>query len=409
MQETAGRSHVNSSKLQHPLQVINDLTSIQKTFLIESDYVFQDTNISTGMDSSSEWGQNETNTTETSTELWWGEHGEETLRHSRTVTLILIVAYILILIIGVVGNSLVVCVVLRSPRMRTVTNLFILNLAIADLLVVLFCLPPTLLSNILIPWVLGMWMCKTVPYIQGVSVCASVYSLVAVSLDRCSAILFPLGGGFTKRKARGIIVIIWCISCTLAMPWALYFEIIAPDPENHPNMVFCLENWPEGLDGDLYFLIGNLLLCYLFPLSLVSLCYILIWLSSSSHDSAAALQKVHRKAKMGVLKMLIIVVLVFLLSWLPLYALFARIKLGSSLEPWEENLISIATPIAQWLGSSNSCINPLLYAFLNVKFRRAFQSLLPQCFHPKHPSHLSTTKSSLLHRPQTSMYNMNTT
>jgi len=230
---------------------------------------------------------------------------------------------------------------------------------------------------------------------------------------RCSAILFPLGGGFTKRKARGIIVVIWCISCSLAMPWALYFEIITPYPENYPDMVFCVENWPVGMDGDLYFLIGNLVLCYLFPLCLVSLCYILIWVRVSYRqvptDSAAALQKVHRKAKMGVLKMLIIVVLVFLLSWLPLYSLFARIKLGSPLEPWEENLISIATPIAQWLGSSNSCINPLLYAFLNVKFRRAFQALLPQCFHPKHPSHLSTTKSSLLHRPQTSLYNMNTT
>lgn len=230
---------------------------------------------------------------------------------------------------------------------------------------------------------------------------------------RCSAILFPLGGGFTKRKARAIIVLIWCIACTLAMPWALYFEIIVPDPDNHPNMVFCLENWPASMDGDLYFLVGNLLFCYLLPLSLISVCYILIWVRVSYRqvptDSAAAMQKVHRKAKIGVLKMLIVVVLVFLLSWLPLYALFARVKLGSPLKAWEENVISIATPAAQWLGSSNSCINPILYAFLNVKFRRAFQSLLPsQCFHSKHPGHMSTTKSSLLQKQQTSVYNMTT-
>lgn len=175
-------------------------------------------------------------------------------------------------------------------------------------------------------------------------------------------------------------------------------------------MEFCLENWPAHLDGDLYFLIGNLLLCYLIPLTLISICYILIWVRVSYRqvptDSAAAMQKVHRKAKIGVLKMLVVVVLVFLLSWLPLYALFARIKLGSGLQPWEENAISIATPIAQWLGSSNSCINPLLYAFLNVKFRRAFQSMLPECLHPKHPGHMSTTKSSLLHKPHTSVYNV---
>lgn len=94
-------------------------------------------------------GQNDTNSSFTQADQWYGS-GDETFRHSKTITLLLIVAYVIILIIGVVGNSLVVCVVLKSPRMRTVTNLFILNLAIADLLVVLFCLPPTLLSNILV-------------------------------------------------------------------------------------------------------------------------------------------------------------------------------------------------------------------------------------------------------------------
>ncbi|CAG7835681.1 unnamed protein product [Allacma fusca] len=74
----------------------------------------------------------------------------EVYRHSVPVTIVIVCAYTAILVIGVVGNSLVVVVVLRSPRMRTVTNLFILNLAVADLLVILFCLPPTLLSNILV-------------------------------------------------------------------------------------------------------------------------------------------------------------------------------------------------------------------------------------------------------------------
>ena len=87
----------------------------------------------------------------------WADEGEVeaeaefgVYRHSATITVLLIIAYGIILIVGVVGNSLVVGVVLRSPRMRTVTNLFILNLAVADLLVILFCLPPTLLSNILV-------------------------------------------------------------------------------------------------------------------------------------------------------------------------------------------------------------------------------------------------------------------
>ncbi|XP_017781596.1 PREDICTED: neuropeptide SIFamide receptor-like [Nicrophorus vespilloides] len=105
-------------------------------------------------------------------------------RHTMAMTAVYCVAYFLVFAVGIVGNFFVIAVVFRSPRMRTVTNFFIVNLAVADILVIVFCLPATLMSNIFVPWVLGWWMCKTVPYIQGVSVAASVYSLIAVSLDR---------------------------------------------------------------------------------------------------------------------------------------------------------------------------------------------------------------------------------
>lgn len=59
-------------------------------------------------------------------------------------------AYVIVFIVGLIGNSFVIAVVLRSPRMRTVTNYFIVNLAIADILVIVFCLPATLMSNIFV-------------------------------------------------------------------------------------------------------------------------------------------------------------------------------------------------------------------------------------------------------------------
>ncbi|TMW46379.1 hypothetical protein DOY81_008539 [Sarcophaga bullata] len=105
-------------------------------------------------------------------------------RHSLAMTIVYCIAYVIVFLVGLVGNSFVIAVVLRMRNMRTVTNYFIVNLAIADILVIVFCLPATLMSNIFVPWMLGWLMCKTVPYIQGVSVAASVYSLIAVSLDR---------------------------------------------------------------------------------------------------------------------------------------------------------------------------------------------------------------------------------
>lgn len=75
--------------------------------------------------------------------------------------------------------------------------------------------------------------------------------------------------------------------------------------------------------------------------------------------------------------MLVVVVIIFMLSWLPLYAIFIRIKLGSEqMESWEDVLLPYATPVAQWLGASNSCINPVLYAYFNQKYRRGFTAII---------------------------------
>lgn len=64
------------------------------------------------------------------------------------MTVLLCVAYLIVFIVGLIGNSFVIAVVFRAPRMRTVTNYFIVNLALADILVICFCLPATLMSNI---------------------------------------------------------------------------------------------------------------------------------------------------------------------------------------------------------------------------------------------------------------------
>lgn len=82
------------------------------------------------------------------TDLDYELYPEDELRVSVGLAILFCVAYGLVFIVGIVGNSFVVAVVFRSPRMRTPTNFFIANLAVADLLVVLFCLPATLIANI---------------------------------------------------------------------------------------------------------------------------------------------------------------------------------------------------------------------------------------------------------------------
>lgn len=91
--------------------------------------------------------KNQTNDTH-ALDIWWNVFDEQYLRHSLGWTFTLVTAYTLILIIGVIGNIMVILVVALRPQMRTVTNMFIMNLAVADLFVIWFCVPGTLVSNV---------------------------------------------------------------------------------------------------------------------------------------------------------------------------------------------------------------------------------------------------------------------
>lgn len=78
----------------------------------------------------------------------------------------LIFSHVLVFVVGLVGNSLVCIAVFRNRSMRTVTNYFIMNLAIADFLVILICLPPTVIWDVTSTWFFGNVACKVVLYLQ---------------------------------------------------------------------------------------------------------------------------------------------------------------------------------------------------------------------------------------------------
>lgn len=90
------------------------------------------------------------------------------------------------------------------------------------------------------------------------------------------------------------------------------------------------------------------------------------------------LTRIQRRSKFKVVKMLLVVVIVFTLSWLPLYTFWLLVKFiePQNLPQWLQSALPVAVPLAQWLGASNSCINPVLYAFFNKKYRLGFQALI---------------------------------
>lgn len=166
----------------------------------------------------------------------------------------------------------------------------------------------------------------------------------------------------------------------ITVPWLFFFDLVVVY-EDRPDVLLCLDTWPNPISEILYFIIGNLTFCYILPMLLISMCYILIWVKVSRRSiptdtQDAQMERMQQKSKVKVVKMLIAVVIIFILSWLPLYAIFARIKLGGQLQPWELGLLPYITPFAQWLGASNSCINPVVYAFFNKKYKKGFVAII---------------------------------
>ncbi|KAL7075372.1 hypothetical protein ACQ4LE_005247, partial [Meloidogyne hapla] len=98
--------------------------------------------------------------------------------------------------------------------MRSVTNLYLLNLALSDLLLSVVCMPPTLVSSLVYCWVFGDLLCKLLAYLQPVVVTASAYTLAAIALERYYAICRPLHSRIwhTRTHAMFVISLVWLVS-----------------------------------------------------------------------------------------------------------------------------------------------------------------------------------------------------
>ncbi|XP_076868030.1 neuropeptide FF receptor 2 isoform X2 [Brachyhypopomus gauderio] len=326
--------------------------------------------------------------------------------HDASVSAIFIMSYLLIFVVCMVGNGVVCFIVLRSKTMRTVTNLFILNLAVSDLLVGIFCMPTTLVDNIITGWPFGSLVCKLSGMVQGISVSASVFTLVAIAVDRFRCIVYPFKQKLTVSTSTLIIVVIWVLAISIMFPSAVMLQvtkenrvsILLGDGNATRPFFWCRENWPSPGMRKIYttVLFANI---YLAPLTLIVIMYARIGLalfkspvpssaarvgSDSAHGSTSGpgpgkvggcegRQTVSRKKKHAV-KMLLVVALLFILSWLPLWTLM-MLSDYASLNERQHRVINIYVyPLAHWLAFCNSSVNPIIYGFFNENFRRGFQA-----------------------------------
>ncbi|GLH06463.1 Allatostatin-A receptor [Gryllus bimaculatus] len=141
----------------------------------------------------------------------------------KVVTIVVPILFTLIVLIGLIGNALVVIVVAANQQMRSTTNLLIFNLAWADLLFIVFCVPFTATDYVLPYWPFGDVWCKIVQYLIVVTAYASVYTLVLMSLDRYLAVVHPITSMSIRTEPNALLAIIvtWVVILTASAP--VYF------------------------------------------------------------------------------------------------------------------------------------------------------------------------------------------
>lgn len=186
---------------------------------------------------------------------------------------ITLVVFGLIFALGVLGNSLVITVLARSKpgKPRSTTNLFILNLSIADLAYLLFCIPFQATVYALPTWVLGAFICKFIHYFFTVSMLVSIFTLAAMSVDRYVAIVHSRRSSSLRVSRNALLGLgfIWALSIAMASPVAYHQRLFHRDVS---NQTFCWEQWPNQRHKKAY-VVCTFVFGYLLPLLLICFCY----------------------------------------------------------------------------------------------------------------------------------------
>ncbi|XP_051915202.1 cholecystokinin receptor-like [Hippocampus zosterae] len=353
-----------------------------------------------------------------------------------------IVLYTLIFLLSVFGNLLIIVVLLLNKRMRTVTNSFLLSLAISDLMMAIFCMPFTLIPNILKDFIFGAAMCKTVAYFMGLSVSISTFSLVAIAIERYSAICNPLKSRAwqTRSHAYRVIAATWVLSLLIMIPYPV-FSIIKTFPKANGTVGhMCRLTWPSHHAEQSWYVL-LLFILFFIPGVVMAVAYGLISRelyrgmrfemkqnqaettelrngtaadsndegddgcyvqvpkkssavelpalpnSASSSTAASAPPKTERarsnasdaklQAKKRVIRMLLVIVALFFVCWMPLY--WANTWKAFDLKAASGALTGIPISFIHLLSYTSACVNPVIYCFMNTRFRKALLATLARC------------------------------
>uniref|UniRef100_A0A1A8GXZ1 C5a anaphylatoxin chemotactic receptor n=1 Tax=Nothobranchius korthausae TaxID=1143690 RepID=A0A1A8GXZ1_9TELE len=279
-----------------------------------------------------------------------------------------LVFYGLVVLLGVPGNALVVWVT-GFCMSRSVTSLWFLNLALADLLC---CLSVPLL---MVPlafddhWHFGPLACTLVKGLFYFVMYCSILQLVLISLDRLLMVKKPIWCQNNRRPRYAVFgcVLVWYLSLLVSIPQFVYAqELVAGKQKRECVLVYKKHAWAIA---SFRFIMG-----FILPFLVILICHILVYSRTQSGLSRG------RNQSKRTIKVIAAVVLTFFLCWLPLHILDLLFMATPTISPWKPTLY-ITQALAQCLAYFNSCLNPLIYVCMGQNFKHSMNRSLRNILH----------------------------
>ncbi|XP_030074053.1 apelin receptor B [Microcaecilia unicolor] len=287
------------------------------------------------------------------------------------------ILYMMVFVLGLSGNGVVIFTVWRAKPRRRPADTYIGNLALADLAFVVTLPLWAAYTALRFHWPFGSALCKLSSYLVLLNMFASVFCLSCLSLDRYLAIVHSLSSSRLRSRATMLasLAIIWLLAGLLALP-----ALLLRDTQDRGNLTVCDMDFSSiSSPQNEHFWMGGLsilttVLGFLLPLLLMTVFYCFIGCKVTVHFQNV---KKEDQKKKRLLKIIVTLVVVFAVCWLPFH-LLKTIYFLSELEVVDisctfQSLILRLHPYATCLAYINSCLNPFLYAFFDLRFRS-------QCF-----------------------------
>uniref|UniRef100_H2YES9 G-protein coupled receptors family 1 profile domain-containing protein n=1 Tax=Ciona savignyi TaxID=51511 RepID=H2YES9_CIOSA len=311
--------------------------------------------------------------TDSRDETYSGDGDYPTNQEAALAAIIVPIFFSLIFCVGLIGNSLVITVMMKMYRYQAQhglnnTNRFILNLAISDLFFLIFCVPFQATIYSLPSWPFGSFMCSFCEVCQNVTMIASIFTLVALSFDRFFAVVYATSAKQlrTRTNANRGLIFIWVGGLLIQPPRCDLQDLV-----DYQGLTLCVPNANMGTWYVGYQLI-SFLLGYLLPLLIILSCYVGVLLAMCKNARSSALVRSNnaRGSRKRVTRVVIMVVIVFTINWFPHHLVAMWTSFGDFPYTSETFVLLI---LGHCLSYANSCLNPLVYAFVSNRFRADFK------------------------------------